>query len=78
MITGTYTGPIVALRGKRALLEHLPGERDDLVLQAQFNFYPPEMNEKNEGGPYNFLCFGWHRFARSSFEIDARGDDAAI
>ena len=72
--TGTYVGPITALKGKRALVEHSSPDAAGDTLQAQFNFYPPEMNENNDGGPYNFICFGWHRFARSSFEIDPRGD----
>ena len=73
MESGTYVGPITALKGKRALLN--PGDGGNRVL-AQFNFYPPELNENNDGGPYNFLCFGWHVFNRGSFEIDPRSENA--
>lgn len=63
--TGVYVGPRPELKGKVAAIREGVNGR----VLVQFELSPPEMNENNDGGPLNHLCFNWHPFQPTDFEI---------
>jgi hypothetical protein len=64
----TYVGPRADLRGRGALL--MPSPSGDGAVQAQFDLNGTDMTEGNDGGPLNYLCFGWHDFPARDFRCD--------
>lgn len=69
MRQAVYCGPRTELLGKTAVIrEPIPSrdEPDDKIM-AQFDFNGSGMNERNDGGPFNYLCFNWHPFDRKDF-----------
>lgn len=73
---GVYHGPIGDLIGKRAVLMESPHKSyDGGGWMAQFDIDDGAMNEHNNGGPYNYLCFGWHAFAKGEFTLYPRSTE---
>lgn len=71
-----YIGPNYLLYGKTALVREAvmsKGEPEGYWM-VQFDFFPPLLREDGKGSALNYLCFGWHPFEKSCFEvINAQG-----
>jgi hypothetical protein len=76
-MVGTYIGPILHLKGAKALLQ----KKDDKLL-AQFDDVMLTMTEKLQYGPFHpqmadklfpydkSLGYNWHEFSLTDFEIE--------
>lgn len=71
MRQAVYCGPRTELLGKTAVirepLTHPISIEPAGKVMAQFDFNGSGMNERNNGGPFNYLCFNWHPFDRKDF-----------